>query len=164
MPSHTRRAVARPAPHRLTALPVLLTALACLSAPAWADTIYRWKDASGQVHLSDRPPPDGKAERIELPKTQNAPPVPVKPAVQSETKPPDSPSGGGLIEEAPAAKPASEAKEKTCAERWAEYFKSQECFAPYQRVNGGLKEGAYEHCVEVPNPGNECEAPKEIPQ
>ena len=40
---------------RPVALPLLLT-LALLSAlPAWAQ--YRWKDANGQVHASDLPPP-----------------------------------------------------------------------------------------------------------
>ena len=40
---------------RPAALPLLLT-LALLSAlPAWAQ--YRWKDANGQVHASDLPPP-----------------------------------------------------------------------------------------------------------
>ena len=44
---------------RPVALPVLLT-LALLSVlPAWAQaqTQYRWKDAKGQVHASDLPPP-----------------------------------------------------------------------------------------------------------
>ena len=27
--------------------------------PAWADTVYRWKDASGQTHYGQTPPPTG---------------------------------------------------------------------------------------------------------
>lgn len=39
--------------------------LACLvSAPA-AD-IYKWKDADGNVHVSDQPPADGNGERLKI--------------------------------------------------------------------------------------------------
>ncbi len=43
----------------------LLAPLVMLSgAPLWADggegsTVYRWLDAQGEVHFSDKPPPDG---------------------------------------------------------------------------------------------------------
>ena len=40
---------------RLVALPLLLTVALWSALPAWAQ--YRWKDASGQVHASDLPPP-----------------------------------------------------------------------------------------------------------
>ena len=40
---------------RPVALPLLLTLTLLSALPAWAQ--YRWKDANGQVHASDLPPP-----------------------------------------------------------------------------------------------------------
>jgi hypothetical protein len=45
--------------------------------------------------------------------------------------------------------------DKACAKKWERYHKSQDCFAPYQNVNGTMKPGATEHCVEVQTP-SEC--------
>lgn len=42
--------------------------------------------------------------------------------------------------------------DKTCAKKWERYHKSQDCFAPYHNVNGTMKPGAFEHCVEVQTP------------
>lgn len=42
--------------------------------------------------------------------------------------------------------------DKTCAKKWERYYKSQDCFAPYHNVNGTMKPGAEEHCVEVQTP------------
>ena len=39
--------------------------------------IYRWKDAQGNWVISDKPPADGKAEAIELPKPQTYAPPPI---------------------------------------------------------------------------------------
>ena len=47
------------------AVTVLLLALA-LSAAANATGIYRWVDAEGAVHFGDSPPPDRRAEQIEI--------------------------------------------------------------------------------------------------
>jgi glutaredoxin len=46
-------------------LSILATAVATLlavSAPADAQSAYRWKDKDGTVHYSDQPPPAGNAE------------------------------------------------------------------------------------------------------
>lgn len=38
--------------------------------------IYRWTDADGQVHISDRPPPDSAVEQVEIRvNTYRAPPA-----------------------------------------------------------------------------------------
>ncbi|MBI4807550.1 MAG: hypothetical protein HY799_01170 [Nitrosomonadales bacterium] len=42
--------------------------------------------------------------------------------------------------------------DKTCAKKWERYHQSQDCFAPYQNVNGTMKPGAFEHCVVVQTP------------
>lgn len=48
-------------------IPCLLAAAGLLlTAPAAVADVYRWTDDNGQVHFSQRPPPQG-AQRIELP-------------------------------------------------------------------------------------------------
>lgn len=41
------------------ALPLVACLLAIAATGASAQTIYKWRDASGQVHISDTPPPSG---------------------------------------------------------------------------------------------------------
>ncbi len=65
---------------RLAALPVLFAAtlLTALAAPsAWAQ--YRWKDANGQVHASDLPPPREIPDKdiLQRPTAGQRPVVPV---------------------------------------------------------------------------------------
>jgi len=54
----------------MTCLPLALGL--CLGDPAAAD-VYRWTDAAGQVHYSERPPPQGPALRLDLPATGSPP-------------------------------------------------------------------------------------------
>ena len=42
-----------------------LLALAVVALPASAQ-MYKWTDASGRIHYSDTPPPEGKAEEIKV--------------------------------------------------------------------------------------------------
>ena len=49
----------------------LAAVAACLALPAIGGEIYSWKDASGQVHYSDVPPPSGQYESVR--KTPDAP-------------------------------------------------------------------------------------------
>lgn len=139
---------------------VILCALGSLCAPARAEVAYRWKDANGRVHFADQPPPGVKAERIELQKTPSVQPVPVKPPAATGTLEP-APEDSGIIDTAGTPKPR---EQMSCEERWAQYFKSQECFAPYQRIGAGPREEAYEKCTEVPSPEAECGAAKNFPE
>lgn len=154
-----RRALrSRPSqPTRLALCALVLAAFGVTSTPAAADAAYRWKDAEGRVHFSDRPPPGVNAQQIELQKT---PSVQAQPVTPPSAAPADKSSEGTLIGEKAPTKSRSE---MSCEERWAEYFKSQECFAPYQRVNAGPREEAYEKCTQVPSPEADCGAPKNFP-
>src|SRR6266481_4636035 len=52
---------------RPTVKVIFTTAVALLLAPpALSDEIYKWKDADGKTHLSDVPPPDRDAERLQI--------------------------------------------------------------------------------------------------
>jgi glutaredoxin len=46
-----------------TACALLLVSLC--TGIAQAQTLYRWLDADGKVHYGDRPPPPGKAQKVE---------------------------------------------------------------------------------------------------
>lgn len=73
---------------------------------------------------------------------------------------------------APAAAKASSAPASTqqdaakptpteCEALWQEYFKSQECFAPYHTRSGILAE-AYRYCKEVVSPAHRCGPAKRV--
>jgi hypothetical protein len=50
--------------------------------------------------------------------------------------------------------------EAECARLWRAYRESQECFAPYQRRQGGTRVEAYEHCAVVESPTVKCGSPR----
>lgn len=45
----------------------LVVLLVLASQAAFAQSIYSWKDASGRVHYSDTPPPEGKVRTVRQP-------------------------------------------------------------------------------------------------
>lgn len=102
-------------------LPLLL---ALLAIPAWAD-LYKWTDASGQVHFSDKKPGQDKGVQ-----TLAAP----KPAATDQKAPPSGTDGASALErqkrmadilaqenaEREATAKAEEAKKKDTQRRCAE--------------------------------------------
>lgn len=85
------------------AVTVLLLALtlSALSAAANATGIYRWVDAEGTVHFGDSPPPDRRAQQIEVrppmgdsPQADDAESVPEQPvAPDTMTEPGEGTAG-----------------------------------------------------------------------
>ena len=145
---------------RSVGLAVLL-ALGLSSLPARAEVGYRWTDSAGTVHISDRAPEGIDAERIELPKAPTVAPVTEPdPAPTSGSDTQETRGGiGGVISGSVPSNSESE-----CDRKWREYFESQECFAPYQRVGAGPREEAYEKCTEVPSPAVECGPARNFPK
>jgi hypothetical protein len=43
----------------------------------------------------------------------------------------------------------------TCEAKWERYLKSQDCFAPYHNIDGSMKPGAFDNCIEYKEP-SEC--------
>ncbi len=85
----------------------LLLSLAAL--PSAAGNVYKWKDASGQMHYSQTPPPAGSVSvqpqaEVQPGVTMNAPPAPPAPAT---AKPADPKT---------AAPETKEAKAKRCTD------------------------------------------------
>ena len=107
---------------RPAALPLLLT-LALLSAlPAWAQ--YRWKDANGQVHASDLPPPREVPEKDVLKRPSRdakpatplgtaASPTPARATAASAT--PARPASGTVDPELAARRQQAEAQARARA-------------------------------------------------
>lgn len=54
--------------------PILIAALACTVtlATGAAETVYKWKDASGRVHFSDQPGASADAEELKMAPSQPA--------------------------------------------------------------------------------------------
>lgn len=100
---------------------VLLLLGAASLAPAWADTVYRWTDASGQVHFSQTPPTSGNYDVM-----QGARAAPRAPSAAASAAAEDQRAREKrFLEEAEAARKAkAEAKEK---EQTAKAEKDQRC-------------------------------------
>lgn len=112
----------------------LASLLLAVSLPVWADaTVYRWKDASGQVHFSQTPPTSGNYDVM-----RGARAAPITPPSSTQAAPaaPDAATTAAadqrtrdrrFIEEAEAARKAkAEAKEK---EKVAKADKDKRCSA-----------------------------------
>jgi murein DD-endopeptidase MepM/ murein hydrolase activator NlpD len=80
MNSRTRRHATAGQVAMLTVAAIALTAMQAASAPACAQGLYRYQDADGRWHFSDRPPPDDRAAVAEpLPVGDKPPGVDLEP-------------------------------------------------------------------------------------
>jgi len=141
---------------------------------AQAADIYQWVDESGRTHLSDVVPEKYKATAKRVDSRQFEPTPQQRAAAQAlaarerelAAKAAAADAAGSAAQRgaaaatkpasAPAA-PASSASNVTdCATLRQLYTQSQECFAPFRNTNGSLKQGAYDKCVEVPDPSLKC--------
>jgi len=93
---------------KTTTYVLILTAF-CLVAShsSAAKTVYRWTDANGQVHYSDRPPPEGQAETLTVKnpprKRTSEPQTAEEPAADDNKTPAEAPA---ISEEQAAAREA----------------------------------------------------------
>jgi hypothetical protein len=70
-------------------------------APAFAQSVYSWKDAKGVTHYSDTPPPKGTETRKVKP--QPAPPAPVAPDTAKSPAAPQANASGAAADKVAAA-------------------------------------------------------------
>jgi hypothetical protein len=111
---------------RLTIL--LAPLLLLVSPPAWTDgTVYRWKDASGQTHFSQTPPPSGGYDVMRPAPGGSSPPA-AAPGAARKAAPPGNDQRAReqrFVEEAEAARRAkAEAQKK---ERTAKLERAEKC-------------------------------------
>jgi len=143
-------------------------ALMALAGSALAQTLYRWTDDKGQVHLSDKPPANAKDVRV-VPMPRDDVPASDRAAAQTRAaadrarlqqidtqrtataaQAAASAAGGDAAKEgsqsgAPSA-PARQPGESDCAFKQREYQASAACWGGFRLANGGFKEGALEKC------------------
>lgn len=160
---------------------VFLLACSLLISSAYAATIYQWVDENGRTHISDTVPArykdvatklDTEASRVsekqrqealervarEKQQVEAADKARAEAAAAAAAKAADKPTGQK------SAIPVVDGKSDDCEELMRAYRESQECFAPYMRVEGGPREEAYKYCTPVPDPSGKCGLPGELPE
>jgi ATPase subunit of ABC transporter with duplicated ATPase domains len=135
-------------------LPIWLASLSlALSLPiAAADsTVYRWKDASGQTHFTQTPPPSGSYDVMRGMHASPSAPAPAANADAAGAAADQRSREQRFIEQAEAARKAkAEAKEK---ERVAKAEKEQRCKAA-QEAAQFLEERTARRLVTMADDGN----------
>ncbi|MBS0354707.1 MAG: DUF4124 domain-containing protein [Proteobacteria bacterium] len=109
----------------------LFVLLACAAPAVLAQAIYSWKDASGQVHYSDSPPPDAQVRTV-----KQAPLAP-RPAASEASAgvPPQSIAEKELAFKKRRAA-AEEAEEKARNQKQADEQLQQDCTRFRQQLAG----------------------------
>lgn len=148
---------------------LIWTTLCSVGLPARALDIYRWVDELGKIHIADVVPEKYKAtakllsyrkDNISDAERQNAEAQAAKNKIPPEQTQTDAITQPTAVN---APKPVQSGQRLTCTQKWDEYYRSQECFAPYMvRFSGGslIKPEAYKFCQEVKTPTMECEYDK----
>jgi len=137
---------------------------AAASAPAApkppAGGIYKWKDASGKMQYSDKPPAPN-ASSLKL--NNDAPSAAEAQAARDRLEAMKAESASrAAARGAPTGAPAdvnaksAPADESACQAKWREYNESYACFDPYRLVGGGIRPEAFEKCKVVKQPSEPC--------
>jgi hypothetical protein len=155
----------------------VLAALACAFAAlaAQAGVVYRWVDDQGRTHVSDVVPEKyrDRATRIDTGAFEVSPERTKEAqerAARDKARADEAAKArerAAAAERVPAASAAAAAARAAsapkdvppgadCATRLRLYRESQECFARYRTVHGGLKAEAFQNCAEVPDPVPDC--------
>lgn len=128
-----------------------------------ADT-YKWVDENGRTNFGDTVPEKYKArsEKVEIKenvvpanKTQSLPKAEEESGTQTENPKENlKQEQPKVLEMAPPKDlPTSQLKSnEDCEAQMQKYKESQECFAPYRTVRGGIKEEGVNRCTVVQQP------------
>lgn len=150
---------------------LVVVVAACAAHFASAGDIYRWIDDQGRTHFSDVVPDRyrSKATRIdskqfELSAAERAE---VEARQAKERARQSAAKERAVVVGAPASVPAAASAPvvprqfaSECEKSWHDYRVSQECYAPFQRRQGGTRVEAYDICkAPVPNPSQRCGPP-----
>ena len=152
-------------PAALLAQTVPAPAAAAASAPAApkpaAGGVYKWKDASGKMQYSDKPPAPN-ASSLKL--NNDAPSAAEAQAARDRLEAMKAESASrAAARNTPTGAPADAgantgpaADESACQAKWREYNESYACFDPYRLVGGGIRPEAFEKCKVVKQPSEPC--------
>lgn len=163
-------------------------ALMPVAGLCWATDIYRWVDEQGRTHMADAVPERYKAsasktnskrfevsqsdhlaalariakerDRLAAEQAEQARAEAARRARAEAAQRSSAPVSGSAASRAASRSGKPSAPE--CAGLWREYFKSQECFAPYHLSGGGIKVEAFDHCTQIVSPMQQCGLAKVI--
>lgn len=157
----------------MTSKMAFLFACSMLFSTAYATTIYQWVDENGRTQISDTVPArykdvatkmDTSASRVSEKQRQEA-----LERVAKEKELVDSANraraeaaamkAADQSAESKSAPPVVDNKNADCEQLMRAYRESQECFAPFMRVEGGTREEAYKYCTPVADPSSKCGPP-----
>ncbi|WP_374663246.1 DUF4124 domain-containing protein [Ramlibacter sp.] len=149
---------------RLFVVCAIAGVLLVLASPSIAQTLYRWTDDKGQVHLSDKPPANAKDVKV-VPMPRDDVPASDRAAAQTRAaadrarlqqidtqraavaaQAAASAAGGDADKGGAAGTAAKQPGESDCAFRQRAYQASAACWGGFRLANGGFKEGALEKC------------------
>lgn len=148
-----------------------------LFSTAYATTIYQWVDENGRTQISDTVPArykdvaskvDTSASRVSEKQRQEAlervarEKAQVEAANRAKAEAASAKAADQPVEPK-SAPPVINNKNADCEQLMRAYRESQECFAPFMRVEGGTREEAYKYCTPVADPSSQCGAPGELP-
>lgn len=136
------------------------------SAGLTAGSIKKWYDKDGNVHFGDTPPATVETSNIEVkPQAGNVSKNNVDYSVEAQLRRmqgrSQSSQAGGYnnagnaylpTKPKPPHKKMQSKKSMSCAEKMAEYQRSQSCFQQYRMANGRINGNAYTHCRDVVKP------------
>lgn len=161
----------------MTSKMAFLFACSMLFSTAYATTIYQWVDENGRTQISDTVPArykdvatkmDTSASRVSEKQRQEALErvAKEKELVESANRAraeAAAEKAANQSAESKGAPPVVDNKHADCEQLMRAYRESQECFAPFMRVEGGTREEAYKYCTPVADPSSKCGAPAELP-
>lgn len=158
----------------MTGKMAFLFACSMLFSTAYATTIYQWVDENGRTQISDTVPPrykdvatkvDTSASRVSEKQRQEALErvAKEKELVESANRARADAAATKAADQPADPKSASPFVDKNadCEQLMRAYRESQECFAPFMRVEGGTREEAYKYCTPVADPSVKCGLPSQ---
>ncbi len=148
-----------------------------LFSTAYATTIYQWVDENGRTQISDTVPArykdvatqvDTSASRVSEQQRQEALErvARQKEQVEAANRARAEAAAASAADKSAQSKntpPVIDSKSADCEQLMRAYRESQECFAPFRRVQGGTREEAYKYCTPVADPSSQCGLPGELP-
>jgi hypothetical protein len=142
----------------------VLLAILLVPVITYGGEIYKWTDENGQVHYGNSISKSQKstakemeANNVSISNSQYSEYI-NHPAHKDKLIEATSPEADGAKADQVSSASNSEAigekanDKVSCAAKLDQFHRSQECFAPYQNVNGSFKPGAFEHCQAVKYP------------
>jgi hypothetical protein len=142
---------------------VFLLVLGSMSVGTFGADIFKWIDEKGQIHYGTSVPDRYKAAATKIDREKSEPTDAQRQDAEARAAKDKAKAESIVTPEAKSNKPRSDSrplpaaartddKESKCAAEMGKYMESQACFAPYRTATGGIKEEAFQHCVEVKEP------------